>query len=412
MLKDPEQHAADFDIRDPDFNEPGSVYEVYRIMREREPFVYASSGYQSADSGTWWSTRYEESYQILRDWKSFSSAAVKTMEQLTTSTSVFSTDPPRQQKLRKVLNPYFTPSVMKGLEPQTRATMHELIDIFIERGSGDLAHDVAWKMPGIILFQCVLGFPVDAVDECVELTEIPNRERDPAKRAQARMALEEIVEHMVMQRMDQQRQNDVIDVLLTGQIDGEQLTIDEILGNANLLILAGLETTSNALSVAYHFLGTHPSERDRLAEDFSLIPTAVEEFVRYSGSVHGLERAVTKDTEVAGHKFCPGERIMVNYAAANRDPREFPEPDHCVLDRVSNRHLGFGAGAHRCLGSNLARLELRVGLEEVLRRMPDYQVSDESRTAFQGATNTPGYLNLPVVFTPGQRRTATKRNFE
>src|SRR6185437_10730930 len=119
---------------------------------------------------------------------------------------------------------------------------------------------------------------------------------------------------------------------------------------------------------------THVSERDRLARDAALTPSAVEEFIRYSGSVHGLHRSVVEEVELSGKKFCSGETVVVNYAAANRDAREFEEPNSCILDRQPNRHLGFGAGVHRCLGSNLARLEFRVGVEQTLKRIPDYAI--------------------------------------
>ena len=108
------------------------------------------------------------------------------------------------------------------------------------------------------------------------------------------------------------------------------------------------------------------------------MPNAVEEFIRFAGSIHGIPRTVAKDVELSGHTFCPGESVIVNYASANRDAAEFPDPDRCILDRQANRHLGFGAGVHRCLGSNLARLEFHIGLEQVLTRMPDYALAPGS----------------------------------
>jgi len=115
------------------------------------------------------------------------------------------------------------------------------------------------------------------------------------------------------------------------------------------------------------------------------------------------EEEAAAETEVAGHTFCPGETVLVNFAAANRDPREFDEPDRCILDRQTNRHLGFGAGAHRCLGSNLARMEFRVGLERVLARMPDFVVPPDADVEFRGNTSNRGYTHVPVTFTPGPR---------
>ena len=134
-----------------------------------------------------------------------------------------------------------------------------------------------------------------------------------------------------------------------------------------------------------------------------IIPTAVEEFIRFAGSIHGIPRNVAKEVEVGGQKLCPGQAVVVNYASANRDDREFPDADRCILDRETNRHLGFGAGVHRCLGSNLARLEFRIGIEQALARMPDYTVATDAESVFLGNSVTRGFRQIPVVFTPGPR---------
>jgi cytochrome P450 len=401
MVKNSNQHAADFNIRDPVFNDPNSVYEVYDVMREKCPFSHASSQPLRKSGTAWWSTRYEESFQILKDWEHFSNERPEVSEVPDILVgSIIATDPPNQQQMRRILNPYFTPAYISALETPIRDTATQLIDNFIDSGFGDLAQDVAWKLPGITLFKDLLGMPVDVAYECLELAEVPNQENpSDEERALAASSLVGKVDDLIKARMGQPRRDDVVDVLISAELDGERLPFEQILANAVLLIIAGLETTSKALSVAYYFLGTHSEERDRLAQDPSLIPAAIEEFVRYSGSVHGLPRTVTKRIVISGHEFSPGDHVEVNYAAANRDPREFSEPDRCVLDRVTNRHLGFSAGAHRCLGANLARLQMKVALEEVLRRMPDYQVDDASNVRFQGAALTRGYMELPVVFT-------------
>ena len=200
----------------------------------------------------------------------------------------------------------------------------------------------------------------------------------------------------------------MIDVLLTAEIDGEKLAFGDIVSNAMLLVQAGLETTASAMSFAFHYLATHPAERDRLIREPEILPRAVEEFIRFAGSIHGIPRTVAKDVELAGHGFCPGESVLVNYASANRDPHEFAEPDRCILDRRENRHLGFGAGVHRCLGSNLARLEFHVGLEQVLSRMSDYALAPDAVAAFHGNSVTRGFRKIPVEFTPGDKTCLTR----
>jgi cytochrome P450 len=210
----------------------------------------------------------------------------------------------------------------------------------------------------------------------------------------------------VTARRGQPPRDDMIDVLLSAEIDGEQLAFADVVSNAMLLVQAGLETTASAMSFAYHYLATNPAERDRLIDDPDLLTRAVEEFIRFAGSIHGIPRTVAREVELSGCTFSPGESVIVNYAAANRDEQEFPDAHRCILDRRDNRHLGFGAGVHRCLGSNLARLEFQVGLERVLTRMPDFALSPTSKAEFHGNSVTRGFRSVPVVFTPGKRVTA------
>jgi cytochrome P450 len=291
---------------------------------------------------------------------------------------------------------------MKALRPQIRTETDRLIDEFIEHGTGDLAR-VAWQQPGIVFFKYLLGMPVDDVPLCLELTDATLNGETEEVRMAAWSALYRHLHDAVAARTVQTPRDDMIDVLLMAEIDGEKLPFTDVVANALLLVQAGLETTASAMSFAFHYLATHPAERDRLIREPELLPRAVEEFIRFAGSIHGLHRTVSKEVQLSGHTFCPGESVVVNYASANRDAQQFPEPDRCILDRTANRHLGFGAGVHRCLGSNLARLEFTVGLEQVLTRMPDYALAAGAEALFHGNSLTRGYRQIPVAFTPGQR---------
>jgi cytochrome P450 len=402
VSKSPEEHARNFDLRHEDFDDQEFLYEVYAVMRESGPFSHQDVPFLGqTPGGAWVATRYDECYEILRDWRSFSSKPAGS-NPTSFGDIVINLDPPRQQQLRKVLNPYFSPGRMKELEPQVRAITDGLIDNFIESGRGDLA-DVAWQQPGIVFFRHLLGMPVEDVPLYIEAADLGiNGESE-----EVRIGAMTNLYHRVRDEMDKRRseppRDDLIDVLLAAEIDGEKLSFDDAVANALLLVQAGLETTSSAMSFALFYLGTHASERDRLVREAELMPTAVEEFIRFAGSVHGLHRSVAEEVELSGQKFCPGETVVVNYAAANRDAREFDEPDKCILDRQTNRHLGFGAGVHRCLGSNLARLEFRVGVEQTLKRIPDYSIPPGAKVDFHGNSVTRGYRALPVVFTPGAR---------
>ncbi|OBJ18010.1 cytochrome [Mycobacterium colombiense] len=402
MSKSPEEHARNLDLRHEDFNDQAFLYEVYAVMRESGPFSHQDVPFLGqTPGGAWVATRYDECYEILRDWRSFSSKPAGS-NPTSFGDIVINLDPPRQQQLRKVLNPYFSPGRMKDLEPQVRAITDGLIDNFIELGRGDLA-DVAWQQPGIVFFRHLLGMPVEDVPLYIEAADLGINGESEEVRIGAMTNLYHRVRDEIDKRRSEPPRDDLIDVLLAAEIDGERLSFDDAVANALLLVQAGLETTSSAMSFAFFYLGTHASERDRLVREAELIPTAIEEFIRFAGSVHGLHRSVAEEVELSGQKFCPGETVVVNYAAANRDAREFDEPDNCILDRQTNRHLGFGAGVHRCLGSNLARLEFRVGVEQTLNRIPDYTIPPGAKVDFHGNSVTRGYRALPVVFTPGAR---------
>ena len=402
VSKSPEEHARNFDLRHEDFGDQEFLYEVYAVMRESGPFSHQDVPFLGqTPGGAWVATRYDECYEILRDWRSFSSKPVGG-NPTSFGDIVINLDPPRQQQLRKVLNPYFSPGRMKELEPQVRAITDGLIDNFIESGRGDLA-DVAWQQPGIVFFRHLLGMPVEDVPLYIEAADLGINGESEEIRIGAMTNLYHRVHEEIDKRRSEPPRDDLIDVLLAAEIDGEKMSFDDVVANVLLLVQAGLETTSSAMSFAFFYLGTHASGRDRLVHEAELMPTAVEELIRFAGSVHGLHRSVAEEVELSGHKFCPGETVVVNYAAANRDPREFDDPDKCILDRQTNRHLGFGAGVHRCLGSNLARLEFRVGVEQTLKRIPDYAIPPGGKVDFHGNSVTRGYRSLPVVFTPGVR---------
>ncbi|MBB2990859.1 cytochrome P450 [Mycolicibacterium iranicum] len=397
----PERHADNWDLRHPDFNDNEFLYDVYSVMRDKAPFAHTDTPFLTATpGGAWVATRYAECYRILQDWEHFSSNPTPEGAEQLAGDLVITLDPPRQQKFRKVLNPYFSPARMKALRPQIKDETDRLIDDFIEAGSGDLAQ-VAWRQPGIVFFKYLLGMPIEDVPLCVELTDTALNGVTEEARMGAWGGLYQHLADAVTARMEQPPRDDMIDVLLSAEIDGEKLTFGDVVSNAMLLVQAGLETTASAMSFAFHYLGTKPDERDRLIADPEIVPRAVEEFIRYAGSIHGIPRTVTTDVELSGHTFCPGESVVVNYASANRDSEIFPDADRCVLDRRENRHLGFGAGVHRCLGSNLARLEFQVAVEQVLDRLPDFVLDAGTGAVFHGNSVTRGFRSVPVTFTPG-----------
>jgi cytochrome P450 len=403
VTKSLEEHADNWDLRHEDFQDNDFLYDVYEVMRRNSPFAHTDTPFLSATpGGAWVAVRYEDCYKILQDWEHFSSNPTPEASERLAGDLVITLDPPRQQHFRKVLNPYFSPARMKALTPQIRDETDQLIDDFIEEGRGDLAQ-VAWRQPGIVFFKYLFGLPIDDVPLCIDLTDAGLNGDTEEARGAAWGGLYQHLHDAITARTTQPPKDDMIDVLLNADLDGERLQFGDIVGNAMLLVQAGLETTASAMSFAFHYLATHPEERDRLIEDPELRPRAIEEFLRFSGSIHGIPRTVTREVELSGHTFCPGESVIVNYASANRDAEQFPDPDRCILDRKSNRHLGFGAGVHRCLGSNLARLEFQIGVEQVLSRMPDYRLAPDQDAVFHGNSVTRGFRSIPVIFTPGEK---------
>ncbi|RAV08383.1 cytochrome P450 [Mycolicibacterium sp. GF69] len=406
MTRTPEEHAQNWDLRHEDFNDEEFLYDVYSVMRRSAPFAHTDTPFLSATpGGAWVAVRYEQCYKILQDWQHFSSNPTPEASEHLAGDLVITLDPPRQQKFRKVLNPYFSPARMKALRPQIREETDFLIDDFIERGAGDLA-EVAWRQPGVVFFKYLLGMPISDVPLCIELTDTALNGVTEDARMAAWGGLYQHIHDAVAARSTQPAQDDMIDVLLSAEIDGAKLPFGDVVSNAMLLVQAGLETTASAMSFAFHYLATHPEERDRLTADPDMLPRAVEEFIRFGGSIHGIPRTVAEEVELAGQTFLPGQSVIVNYASANRDEREFRDANRCILDRRENRHLGFGAGVHRCLGSNLARLEFQVGLEQVLARMPDLALDPGAAPHFHGNSVTRGFRSVPVVFSPAERSAA------
>lgn len=396
--RSPEEQARNWDLRHEDFNDDGFLYDVYAVMRGRGAFAYTDNPFLSTmGTGAWVAVRYRDCYRIVQDWEHFSSNTTPDAAEALGGDLLITLDPPRQQKFRKVVNPYFSPARMKALRPQIRAETDRLIDEFIATGRGDLAQ-VAWRQPGIVFFKYVLGLPVEDVPLCLELTDTALNAATEEQRLSAWGGLYQHLHDTVTARMQGSPRDDMIDVLLAAEIDGERLPFNDVVANAMLLVQAGLETTASAMSWSFHYLATHPDDRDRLVREPELLPRAVEEFIRFGGSIHGIPRTVAKDVELAGHTFRRGDAVLVNYASANRDEEVFVDAHRCVIDRRDNRHLGFGAGVHRCLGSNLARLELHVGLEQVLTRLRGFEPDPSRPAVFKGNSITRGFRSLPVVF--------------
>ncbi len=278
-------------------------------------------------------------------------------------------------------------------EPTTRELCRRLLDGF-SSGEGDAAEEYAQQIP-VRVIGMILGVPEGMADTFTGWVRSGLEfEYDTERRDRAR---DELVAYFLSE-MEARRAapgNDLISVLLHTEVDGAPIPDAHVLGTVALTLIAGVDTTWSAIGSALWHLATHDDDRRRLAEDPKLIPTAVEELLRAYSPVT-MARIVTSDTTVNGCPMHAGDRVLLSFAAANRDEGAFADPDRVVIDREVNRHVAFGAGIHRCAGSNLARMELRVALEEWLSRYPKFHLNPSTPVIWAGG-QVRGPRSIPVV---------------
>jgi cytochrome P450 len=310
-------------------------------------------------------------------------------------------DPPDHGAYRHPLASVFSPGAVARLEPAIRRTCATLVDGFAAAGRCELLSDFAVPFPTTI-FVDLLGLPASEVHRFAAWNHALLHAHDrPEVRTEAKGAIAAYLEDLVTRRIGEARRgegrdDDLFAVLATAEVDGRPLTPDEIFDYAFLLFIAGLDTVTAALGFSFAYLARHPDHRRQLVADPALVPGAVEELLR-AHSIVNPARTVTTDVDFAGVGLRAGDRVLVSTVLANRDPAEFDEPGTVDFSRTANRHVAFGAGPHRCLGSHLARAELRIALEEFHRRIPDYRVADGAVIRAHGGGSM-GVDHLPLVW--------------
>jgi cytochrome P450 len=287
-------------------------------------------------------------------------------------------DPPEHLKFRKLLDPLFAPREVARLEAEVRRLTNELIDEFADDGRVELNEAFAVPLPCTI-FLALLGLPqrdlprfLRIKDDIIRPPGMATREANAIRRRTAQ-EIYDYFEPVVEARRNEAR-DDLITRLVEAEVDGHSLANEDILDICFLFLIAGLDTVTATLTCSVAYLAQHPDDRRALVDDPSLIPAAVEELLRWETPVPGVARVCKHDTEIGGVEVAAGTRVTVMIGSANTDGSEFDHADAVDFHREGNRHLAFGGGIHRCLGSHLARLELRVALEELHRRIPDYEL--------------------------------------
>jgi cytochrome P450 len=312
-------------------------------------------------------------------------------------------DPPDHLKFRKLLDPLFSPREVARLEPEVRRLTNELIDGFVRDGRVELNTAFAVPLPCTV-FLALLGLPADDLPTFLRIKDDiirpPGMAGSDADLIRERTAAEiyAYFEPVIEARRREPR-DDLISRFVAADVDGHRLTNEDILDICFLFLIAGLDTVTATLTCSVAYLAQHPTHRDALVADLAMVSDAVEELLRWESPVPGVARVCTRDTDFAGEHLAAGTRVTVLLGSANTDEREFPDAERVDFARAGNRHLAFGGGIHRCLGSHLARLELRVALEELHRRIPDYEL--EPGTELEYAAGLRSVDHLPLRFTPG-----------
>jgi cytochrome P450 len=374
-------------------------YPTYSQLRNGCPVFHGKRGF-------WALSRYADVQAALRNWETFTSSTGTfpraewgaMQEWFPPDGKFLDMDPPDHERYQALIREPFLPRNVQALEPRIREIAKSLIDNF-ETDGADFAREFARPLPVTIICE-ILGIPHELSSLMDRLSlEVHFRSDDanPVSRdsLDAGMKMRRVFEDLITARRAEPH-DDLISMLVTTNLDGRQLTDNELLGILIFLFLAGNETTSLLIANLLHRFGEHPEERRRVSEDLSLLPKAIEEALRFDSPVTVLARTATQDVELLGQTIPQGDEVLLLYAAANRDESVFERAADFDLDRPRRRHLAFGDGIHTCLGAPLARLEARVALEEILRRIPTYTLAGPVERYH--TTVLRGILTLPVAF--------------
>ncbi|MDB5911027.1 MAG: cytochrome family protein [Massilia sp.] len=366
----------------------------YQAMRTGCPVAHSDKW-----GGSYMVAGYQDVREMARDTDHFTSRAIEVAGPLEAAGGLqlppLTSDPPVHRLHRDVLMPYFMPAKVAEMAPAIRAEATRLVDELARKGGGDVIEDFAQPLTLSVLTS-ILGVPSGSqfTDWMVRMIRVGPM--DQQVRAEVVREIIGYIENLLEEReREGNTGSDLLSYLNRAEIDGRPLSRKHRIGAGFLVVIAGADTTWSAIGSTILHLAAHPEDRRRLLDEPDLLDTAMEEFLRYYAPVT-VGRLAKEDVEVHGRCIHAGERMVLPFAAANRDPEVFENPEDLQLDRRRNRHITFGSGAHRCLGSNLARLELRITVEEWLRAMPHFRLVDGAEVEWTGG-QTRGPEAVPFV---------------
>lgn len=402
----PEPAHIEFDHHSREYAD--HTWEIYADVRARCPVAHSAS-----HDGFWLVSSYEQVFEAARDDATYASAHVPG-DPMKRGISVpdrefvsipIELDPPEFRPYRSMLNPYFSPKATAYWLEVIQKWTTVCLDHVIEKGEFDIVLDLANPVPALFTSE-LLGLPLEDWRKYAEPmhTQIYSVPGSP-EMAAALEGMQWIVAslHRIVAERRADPQDDMISKLVAEQVNGAPMDDETIVNIAFLIIAGGFDTTTAMMANMLWYLDENREARRLLIEEPDRIKPAIEEFLRYFTPTQALGRTVTRDVELGGQQLHRGDRVLLSWAAANHDPEAFDRPDEIVLDRSPNRHVTFGIGQHRCLGSNFARAELALMLGEVLRRIPDYEIVREGAQRYPSIGIVNGWVQMPARFTPGAR---------
>jgi cytochrome P450 len=383
----------DFDHTDPRWTE--NPYPIWDELRAASPVVHTDRFL-----GVYMPTTFEAVKEICYDTDHFSSRRIivrNERPEVVQPAPPITSDPPEHKPAKRLLLPPFTPDAVRVMEPRVRAICNELIDDFIEDDGCDAAAQYTKHIP-VRAIAHMLGIPEQDSDLFIkwihQVLELGITDTSTLMRAVEEMSVY-FVGHI--QKRKQHPTDDLITSLMNARDkNGQPLSDAHVLGSLRLLLIAGIDTTWSAIGASLWHLAHTPADRERLVAEPELLPTAIEEFLRAYAPVT-MAREVMKETEISGCPVRPGNMVLLSFPAANRDPAVFPDADKVRIDRKENPHVAFGLGIHRCVGSNLARMEMTVAIEEWLKRIPEFRL-DRSKSVRWSEGTVRGPRQLPILF--------------
>jgi len=376
----------------------GDPFPAFAWMRDEAP------AYFDETSGVWGITRYADIKEISKDPDTFSNAGGIRPDS-DALPMMIDFDAPEHVRRRRLVSEGFTPKRIRESEEGIRTICDAIIDRVCERGTADFVNDIAAPLPMIVIGNMLGVAPEDRdallrwSDDMLKALGSP----DPTLMEGATIAAMEYAEYITAVTEQRRRDNqtdDLIGTLVHAEIDGDTLDESSVIYESLLILIGGDETTRHVISGGMYELLTHPDQLALLVAERERLPLAVEEMLRWVSPIKNMARKATRDVELHGETIAAGQKLLLLYPSANRDERNFDEPERFDVTRTPNDHMAFGFGAHFCLGNRLARMELITMFDRLFERLPDLALASDTEPPKRAANFVSGYETMPVTFTP------------